>query len=40
MNTRREDLQPFVRPRGIAVIGATDDPRKLGYGVMRNLLHP
>ena len=40
MNTPREDLQPFVRPRGIAVIGATDDPRKLGYGVMRNLLHP
>ena len=36
----REDLRPFLHPQGIAVIGATEDPHKLGYGVMSNLLHP
>ncbi len=36
----RDVLRPFLHPQGIAVIGATEDPRKLGYGVMANLLHP
>ncbi len=30
-------LQPFFQPAGIAVIGASHDPVKLGYGVARNL---
>ncbi|MDZ7771707.1 MAG: acetate--CoA ligase family protein [Balneolaceae bacterium] len=30
-------LNPFFRPDGIAVIGASRDPHKLGYGVVRNL---
>ncbi|MBW7934400.1 MAG: CoA-binding protein, partial [Gemmatimonadaceae bacterium] len=30
-------LLPFFHPRGIAVIGASHDPIKLGFGVARNL---
>jgi len=30
-------LQPFFHPTGIAVIGASHDPVKLGFGVARNL---
>lgn len=30
-------LQPFFHPTGIAVVGASHDPVKLGYGVARNL---
>jgi acetyltransferase len=30
-------LQPFFHPAGIAVIGASHDPAKLGFGVARNL---
>ena len=30
-------LDPFFNPRGVAVIGASRDPQKLGYGVVRNL---
>ncbi len=33
-------LLPFFKPRGVAVIGASSDPAKLGYGIMANLLHP
>ncbi len=29
---------PFFAPRGVAVIGASADPTKLGYGLARNLL--
>lgn len=32
------DLNVFFRPTGVAVIGASRDPNKLGYGVVRNLL--
>jgi acetyl coenzyme A synthetase (ADP forming)-like protein len=32
------DLQIFFKPRGVAVIGASRDPQKLGHGVVRNLL--
>lgn len=32
-----DDLAPFFSPRGVALIGATPNPRKLGYGVWRNL---
>jgi acetyl coenzyme A synthetase (ADP forming)-like protein len=31
-------LDPFFSPRGVAVIGASTDPHKLGYGVVRNLV--
>ena len=31
-------LTPFFAPRGIAVIGASQDPTKLGYGLARNLV--
>lgn len=30
-------LNPFFNPKGVAVIGASRNPRKLGYGVVRNL---
>lgn len=30
-------LDPFFKPRGVAVIGASRDPHKLGHGVVRNL---
>jgi acetyltransferase len=30
-------FDPFFKPRGVAVIGASRDPHKLGYGVVRNL---
>ena len=31
-------LAPFFNPRGIALIGVSQDPTKLGYGMARNLL--
>ncbi len=31
-------LAPYFSPRGIAVIGASTDPNKLGYGLARNLV--
>ena len=34
------DLLAFFAPRGVAVIGASRDPEKLSYGVIRNLLDP
>ncbi|MBN2731723.1 MAG: CoA-binding protein, partial [Balneolaceae bacterium] len=30
-------LNPFFKPKGVAVIGASRNPHKLGYGVVRNL---
>jgi len=30
-------LEPFFNPRGVAVIGASRDPHKPGYGVVHNL---
>ncbi|MEJ2599390.1 MAG: acetate--CoA ligase family protein [Anaerolineales bacterium] len=32
------DLTPFFAPRGVAVIGASQNPTKLGYGLARNLV--
>jgi acetyl coenzyme A synthetase (ADP forming)-like protein len=32
------NLTPFFAPRGVAVIGASQDPTKLGYGLARNLV--
>ncbi len=32
------DVAVFFRPKGVAVIGASRDPVKLGYGVVRNLI--
>ncbi len=31
-------IETFFKPKNIAVIGASRDPHKLGYGVVRNLL--
>jgi len=31
-------LVPFFSPHGIALVGATSDPNKLGYGLARNLV--
>jgi acetyltransferase len=31
-------LKPFFSPQGIAIIGASLDPTKLGYGLVRNLV--
>ena len=39
--TKRVDemsLERFLSPRGVAVIGASRNPSKLGYGVARNLI--
>jgi acyl-CoA synthetase (NDP forming) len=33
------NLDVFFRPRGVAVIGASRDPQKLGHGVVRNLVN-
>ena len=40
MSTVAEQLQPFLSPKGVAVIGASSHPTKLGYGVLKNLVHP
>lgn len=32
------DLSAFFQPRGVAVIGASREPHKMGYGVVRNLV--
>jgi acetate---CoA ligase (ADP-forming) len=31
-------LEPFFSPRGVAVVSASADPHKLGYGIIRNLV--
>ncbi|MBN2148543.1 MAG: acetate--CoA ligase family protein [Anaerolineales bacterium] len=31
-------LKPFFSPQGVAVIGASQDPTKLGYGLARNIV--
>jgi acyl-CoA synthetase (NDP forming) len=31
-------FNPFFNPSGVAVIGASRDPHKLGHGVVRNLM--
>ena len=36
----RSSLQPFFTPNGVAIIGASRDPSKLSYGVIRNLVDP
>ncbi len=37
---RSVSLRPFFAPNGVAVIGASRDPTKISYGVMRNLIDP
>jgi acetyl coenzyme A synthetase (ADP forming)-like protein len=37
---RSASLAPFFTPRGIALIGASRDPTKLSFAVLRNLLDP
>ncbi len=38
MTTTMKSLQPFFSPRGVAVIGASASPGKLGFGVIQNLI--
>jgi acetyl coenzyme A synthetase (ADP forming)-like protein len=38
MQNSTNSLNPFFSPRGIAVVGASTDPNKLGYGLARNLV--
>jgi acetyl coenzyme A synthetase (ADP forming)-like protein len=38
MSDRSTTLIPFFSPKGVALIGATGDPTKLGYGLARNLV--
>jgi acetate---CoA ligase (ADP-forming) len=33
----KNNLTPFFSPRGVAIVGASSDPTKLGYGLARNL---
>ena len=33
------DLDAFFHPRSVAVVGASDDPAKVGYALLRNLLY-
>ena len=37
---RSASLAPFFAPNGVAIIGASRDPSKLSYGVVRNLVDP
>lgn len=32
-------LKPFFEPTGVAIIGASSNPRKLSYGILRNLVN-
>ncbi len=38
MQKSAESLRPYFSPKGIALVGATGDPTKLGYGLARNLV--
>lgn len=38
MDHSQSTLEPFFVPTGVAVIGASQDPTKLGYGLARNLI--
>jgi acetyl coenzyme A synthetase (ADP forming)-like protein len=38
MTKTHTSIDPFFSPRGIAVVGASTDPNKLGYGLARNLV--
>ena len=38
MQTNDESLRPFFYPRGVIIVGASQNPDKLGYGLARNLL--
>lgn len=36
--TTDSSLTPFFDPKGVVIIGASNDPTKLGYGLARNLM--
>ena len=38
MKTTTSSLTPFFSPTGVAIVGASLDPTKLGYGLSRNLV--
>jgi acetyltransferase len=38
MQTNDSDLAAFFNPRGVVIVGVSQDPTKLGYGLARNLV--
>lgn len=38
MSAESSSLSPFFSPRGVAIVGASREPTKLGYGLARNLV--
>jgi acetyltransferase len=38
MSHSTSSLVPFFRPQGVALVGASRDPAKLGYAVLRNMV--
>jgi len=38
ISSDEKSFEPFFKPRGIAVVGASHNPNKLGYGLARNLI--
>ncbi|MCA9950036.1 MAG: CoA-binding protein, partial [Anaerolineales bacterium] len=36
---KEPDLSPFFNPTGVLVIGVSQNPAKLGYGIAQNLVH-
>jgi len=38
MKTTTSSLKPFFSPTGVAIVGASLDPTKLGFGLSRNLV--
>lgn len=35
--TIHQDLAPFFSPKGVAIIGASQDPQKLSHGILKNM---
>ena len=33
-----DSLSPFFNPRGVVIVGVSQNPTKLGYGLARNLI--
>ncbi|MBN2466669.1 MAG: CoA-binding protein, partial [Deltaproteobacteria bacterium] len=39
MEKKESDIESLFEPQSIAVVGASQDPRKLGYRVLENIVH-
>jgi acetyltransferase len=38
MQTAKSDMDRLFKPRSVAVIGASRDPKKLGFGILKNIV--